>query len=146
MKATIRSTIENICAVYGCDIIKLVSGGPTRPTVNNITCYELARKAISEALGEQAIVVGEPSMGAESFAHLAATFPSCYARLGTGNPEKGMDAGGHNPHFDPDEDSFKYGVAATVSYVLTFLSHKEDIPFTPSLYLEDIFGKKEESK
>lgn len=146
MKAAIRSTIEHICTVYGCEIIKLVSGGPTRPTVNNITCYELARKAISEALGEQAVVEDEPAMGAESFAHLAAIYPSCYARLGTGNPERGMDASLHSPIFDPDESAFKYGVTATVAYALTFLAHKEDIPFTPSLYLEEVFGNKEGTK
>ena len=68
------------------------------------------------------------------------------AMLGCGNPENGMDASNHNPHFDPDESAFKYGVAATVSYTLTFLAHKEDIPFTPSLTLEEVFGSKEAAK
>ena len=35
-------------------------------------------------------------------------------------PGKGMDASLHSPIFDPDESAFKYGVTATVSYVLTF--------------------------
>lgn len=146
MKTAIRSAIEHTCAVYGCEIIKIVSGGPTRPTVNDRTCFELGCKAVADVLGEQAVVVDEPSMGAESFSHLAALYPSCYIRLGTGSPEKGMDAGGHNPHFDPDESAFKYGVAATVSYALTFLAHKEGIPFTPSLTLEEVFGSKEAAK
>ena len=146
MKAAIRSVIEHTCAIYGCEIIKLVSGGPTHPTVNNATCYELAQKAVVSVLGEEAIVPGEPAMGAESFSLLSAAYPSFYALLGCGNPEKGMDADNHNPHFDPDEDSFKYGVAATVSYALTFLAHKEDIPFTPSLTPEEVFGSKEEAK
>ena len=136
INAVWRTVLEESCAAYGYTPVKVGVGGPTRNIVNNQTAYEIACKAITEALGAEQVVMGELGLGGESFPTLANYYPSIMAHLGNRNPEKGTTTDLHNPHFEVDPDVLKYGVAATVAYALGFLAHKEPIPFTP--YTGDI--------
>ncbi|MBO5317220.1 MAG: amidohydrolase [Oscillospiraceae bacterium] len=128
MRDAIYETIQATCSAYGCDVT-CKKGATTRGVINNSQCCDLARKAVGAVLGREALVDSEPAMGAESFSIPSAYWPGVYAFLGAGNPEKGMTALGHHPKFDPDEDAFQYGVAATVAYALAFLSNEEIIEF-----------------
>lgn len=131
MNAAIRSVLENTCAAYGYTPVKLVVAGPTRNMVNNPVAYEIATKAVGDAIGQDRVVPGELSLGCESFATLTSYYPSIMGHVGICNPEKGTTAQLHNPHFEVDYDSLKYGVAATAAYAFGFLAHKEPIPFEP---------------
>lgn len=132
MREAMQRIITETVAAYGCTTEKpLVRIGGSRGAINDATCYEIAKSAVTKALGAECIRRTEPSMGAESFSVLATYYPSFYAALGAGNPEKGMDANGHTPKHEPDEAAFKTGVAATVAYALEFLAYDQPIPFEP---------------
>ena len=47
---------------------------------------------------------------AEDFAFYTHQVPGCFYRLGTGNIERGITAGVHNPNFDIDEEALKTGM------------------------------------
>ena len=73
---------------------------------------KLTAKAIERArqyLGKENVEITEPRMGGEDFAFYTREIPSCFYRLGTGNPSKGIDSFIHSPTFDIDEDALKIG-------------------------------------
>ena len=130
-KEQLKEVIDSNCRIYRCIPEYEVFTGPSLPLVSNETCAEIGRKALMEALGADAVVVSEPSMGSESFATLAAYYPSVMARIGVRNEEKGITEGGHNPGFDLDEEGMIYGIAAHAAYAIAFLKDGRTIPFTP---------------
>ncbi len=130
MRDVIHNIIKATCAAFGCDA-KIPRGGTSRGVVNHPVCYEIAKRSLIKTLGQEHIFTHPATMGAESFAILAAYYPSYYGSVGAGNPEKGMDANGHTPKFEPDEAGLKYGVAAAVAFALEFLAYHKTIEFTP---------------
>lgn len=132
LREEVHNIITQTVAAYGCTTEKPIGkGGLTRGVINHPVCCDIARTALEGVIGAENITVTEPTMGAESFSILSAYFPSVMVFTGVGNPEKGMTAGGHNPHFDPDEAAFKTGVTAAVSYALAFLNYGGSIEFDP---------------
>lgn len=129
--AVLENMLRSTCAAYGYTPARMKVSGPTRNMVNHPVACQIARDAVGAAIGEERIVVGELSLGGESFSTLTAYYPSVMAHVGTGNKEKGTTAQLHSPFFEVDPDVLKYGVAATVAYALGFLAHKEPIAFTP---------------
>ena len=124
----IRETVE----AYGCTTKNPVKrAGGSRGAINNEVCYEIAKSAITKTLGADKILAPRPTMGAESFSILSNYYPSFYASIGAGYPDRPLVSNGHNPHFDPDEAAFKTGVAAHVAYALEFLAYDKPIEFTP---------------
>lgn len=130
MRDAIYNTAKAVCAAFGCEV-KLRKGGTSRGVVNHSVCYEIAKTAITKALGQEHVCTSSASMGAESFAIPAAFYPSFYGSIGVSNPEKGMDANNHSPKFEPDEAGLKYGVAAAVAFALEFLAYDKPIEFQP---------------
>ena len=132
MREAIFRIIRETVDAYGCTTAKPVKrAGGTRGSINNEVCYEIAKSAMTKILGADNIVTHQPSMGAESFSILASYYPSFYASLGGGHPDKPLVTVGHSPLFDPDEAAFKTGVAAHVAYALEFLAYDKPIEFTP---------------
>lgn len=130
MREIIRNTIQQTCDAYGCVLSKKPGkANINRGVINDATCCDIARHAIGAVIGHENICQHEPTMGAESFAILAAYYPSVIAFLGVRNEEKGMTANLHHPGFEPDEAGFKTGVASTVAYALAFLNYDKEIPF-----------------
>ena len=128
MHDAIERSARELCRAYGCTLTGTV-GKPTIGVMNDPTCCEIARAAVGAAIGADHLYTPAPAMGHEDFSALAAFYPSMFAALGVTDPDRGLTAGIHNEHFEANEDAFPYGVAATVSYALGFLKHKEDIPF-----------------
>ncbi|VEI12813.1 M20 metallopeptidase family protein [Trueperella bialowiezensis] len=77
-----------------------------------------ARTAIVHELAEERFpgkIVTEPAMlGGEDFAEFSRVAPSTYVFVGAGNPDKGFDAGHHNPRFGIDEDSLEIALQLTI--------------------------------
>ena len=131
MREAIRRIVEETANAYGCIFLKNVSAGiGNRGVINHPVCCNILRDALAPIIGKENIVETQPTMGAESFSVLSAYYPSVMVSTGVGNPEKGMNANGHSPQFDPDEAGFKYGVAAGVAYALAFLKYDKPIAFT----------------
>ena len=131
MRIAIRRIFEETANAYGCTFLKKVSAGiSNRGAINHPVCCNIIRNSLAPIIGKENIVQTLPSMGAESFSVLSAYYPSVMIHTGVGNPEKGMNANGHSPQFDPDEAGFKYGVSAGVAYALAFLNYDQPIEYT----------------
>ena len=75
---------------------------PSFPVYNDPECAELARKAVSEQVGDHGeIVQVEPWMASESFSSLQKLIPGVFALVGINNPEKGTGALHHNEVLRP---------------------------------------------
>lgn len=100
--------VNDIARAYGMEAFTDIRKG--YPSLFND--HALTERAITRAkkyLGDENVVLTEPRMGGEDFAFYTREVPSCFYRLGTGNPSKGVDAFIHTPHFDIDEDALKVG-------------------------------------
>jgi amidohydrolase len=131
IKSRLDNVFKNMADLYDCELIYDNFAGPGFPLINNPVMAEIGRDALEKLVGVENVKQSEPSMGSDSFSTLAAYYPSSMIRLGSGNPEKGIIAGAHNPQFDVDEDCLKFGVAAYVAVALNYLKKKPKIDFTP---------------
>lgn len=131
MKEALIRVVEETAAAYHCTAVFNRLNGPTLSTIVNEQCYEIAHKAVGNAIGQDRVITPDAKMSTESFAMYAAYYPAMFGFVGIANPEKGTGAEHHNPYFDVDEDSLIYGACATVSYAIDFLQYDKPITFTP---------------
>ena len=97
----VESTAQAICAAYGGKV-KLVWRGIAPPVQNDPLLTDLLEGIAVEQLGrDQVLVLAQPSLGAEDFAHYLNHLPGCMFRLGVA----GLDgcAPLHHGGFNPDE-------------------------------------------
>ena len=89
-----RQVAEHHCAAHDavCEF-EFVRNYP--PTVNSPAEAEFARKVMVGIVGEERVVVQEPTMGAEDFAYMLQEKPGCYVFIGNG--DGGHRDGGHGP-------------------------------------------------
>ncbi len=63
-------------------------------------------------------IVAEPAMlGGEDFSAFSLVAPATYVFVGAGNPDKGFDAGHHNPRFGIDEDSLEIALQLAIDVI-----------------------------
>jgi amidohydrolase len=84
------------------------------PVVNDHAVVQTATAGMAHALGAEAVVPTEPSMGGEDFANYLAVTPGALLRLGSSG--KGNDL--HSPGFVLDEATIGVGVRAGVAAML----------------------------
>ncbi len=100
MEERLKVLAENTALAYECkckvDIDRVV------PAVNNSQeMYEIARKAISDAIGEEHVVDSNPSLASEDFAVYGKRIPSFLYWVGSGVPGC-ENAAWHDPKFRMD--------------------------------------------
>ena len=82
----------------------------------------LALEAAGSVLGaDRAVVLPDPSTGAEDFAYVAALVPAAHCHLGVRSPdlaEVGAGRGLHSAHFVPDEAALPTGAAVLAGVAL----------------------------
>ncbi|MGI8677896.1 MAG: amidohydrolase [Jatrophihabitans sp.] len=84
------------------------------PVVNDVVAVDVQRTAVLEAIGPDALVDTEQSMGGEDFAWYLDAIPGALCRLGVRSPGgKAFDL--HQGTFDIDEDALEIGVRYTVA-------------------------------
>lgn len=83
---------------------------------------ELARAALNEVLGTEAVFDRDPSMGAEDFSFVLQRVPGAFMYLGVRNPSWKAPRPVHTATFDLDEEALPVGVAAMAATALKFLS------------------------
>jgi amidohydrolase len=88
------------------------------PVVNDPGATALLAAAGRTALGGDAVVGTEQSMGGEDFAWYLDHVPGALARLGTRCPELDVDL--HSGHFDVDERAIDVGVRLLVQTVFSY--------------------------
>ncbi|MBO5998160.1 MAG: amidohydrolase [Lachnospiraceae bacterium] len=119
-KAEMEKMIRGTAAAYGCSADMYITD-PCYPVVNDAECAGLAKKAVTDVLGPDALAGTDPWMVSETVSMSLKLWPGVFALLGIRNEELGIGAENHSAQFDLDEEAFVYGAAATVSYALQFM-------------------------
>lgn len=142
-KRKMREMIENISSAYECEVDFIEFTGPSFPIYNEPLTSQIAEKAAEKVVGAKHLTTVPVSMGSESFATLAAFYPSSFLRLGIRNEAKGITASVHHPNFDIDEDALFLGTLLHCELALTYLSEKREFPreFEPFVGTADDFLK-----
>ena len=85
------------------------------PTINSARETEFARKVMASIVGEDKVLVQEPTMGAEDFSYMLQAKPGCYSFIANGEGDhRLMGHGGgpcmlHNPSYDFNDELLPLG-------------------------------------
>ena len=78
---------------------------------------------LANIVGDENVLVIEPTMGGEDFAYFANEVPGFFYRLGSVNPELGS-GGHHTPDFRADDASIPIGMRAMSNLLLDYLKSR----------------------
>lgn len=114
---------EHTAAMHNCQVdYSKMAGEVGIPVINDIACAKLAKKAVKEIYGDEAVPdVFQRWYASESFGKYLQEYPGVLALLGIRNSDYGSGAEHHNEHFDVDENVLDMGVKATVNYVVNLM-------------------------
>jgi amidohydrolase len=87
--------------------VEIKGGNPA--VINDPSVAALARRAAARVVGEQDVVVPEPTMGGEDMAIYFERVPGCFVFIGSSNASRGLDQPHHSPRFDFDEAALAIG-------------------------------------
>jgi hippurate hydrolase len=121
---------ESICAAFGarCEF-EFVRNYP--PTINHVKEAEFMRQVMVEMVGEEQVMVQEPTMGAEDFSFMLQQKPGAYAFIANGDGshrDMGHGMGPcmlHNPSYDFNDDLIPLGGSFWVRLVEKWFAQKE---------------------
>lgn len=117
----IKEAATKIASGYGCSAECTYFFGPA-PLINeHQDLNDIARHAVSEVMGQEALVHMDRQMGAEDFAVYMDSIPGVFGFLGARNRAKGIDCVHHHPAFDVDEDTFPDGTAIYARFAIDYL-------------------------
>ena len=123
LKDNILKVAKAIASEYGCDAEVLIEQG--YPSLkNDVALTEKCAAFAKEILGENKVKNLPQLMTAEDFAWYSQKIPACFYRLGTSNPEKGIDSKQHTSNFDIDENAMKTGME-TMVWITHALSQRD---------------------
>ena len=118
-KERIREISAGTAAAYGVKAsVDIKDGYPA--VVNDIPAAREVRRVLSSLVGEENIESLAMRMTGEDFGYFARTYPAVFFRLGVMRPGESDPAGLHTPHFHPDDDALRYGMAAMTALALHF--------------------------
>lgn len=114
---------EHTVAMHNCQVdYSKMAGEVGIPVINDIACAKLAKKAVKEIYGGEAVPdVFQRWYASESFGKYLQEYPGVLALLGIRNSDYGSGAEHHNERFDVDENVLDMGVKATVNYVVNLM-------------------------
>jgi amidohydrolase len=119
-KTTIQETARKFAEEAGClSEVYFNEGYPV--LINDQAITAACRSVAEDMLGVDGTVCLPQRFTAEDFAFIAQKVPSCFFRLGVGNPEKGIGAPVHTPEFDADERCILYGSALLAAMCMELL-------------------------
>ena len=81
----------------------------------------LVRAAARPVVGEEHVLVAPPVMGAEDMSYFLQRVPGCFFRVGSANPDRGLEHAHHHPRFDFDEAALPIGVEVLAAAAQRFL-------------------------
>ncbi len=119
--ALIEELIRDVVAATGADVeINYQRGVP--PVINDRVATAVITGAAGAALGPDAVVEAEISMGGEDFSFYLEHVPGAMIRLGTGYPGADSTMDIHRSEFNVDEQAIGYGVRVMTHTALAALS------------------------
>ncbi len=92
-------------------------------TVNDDKMTALVREVVTDTMGVEAVVPTQ-TLGGEDMSYFLEKVPGCFFFLGSANPDRGLTASHHSPHFDFDEQVLPLGVELLVRTVETWFSRR----------------------
>jgi amidohydrolase len=108
MPERIQRIAEGVAGGLQCRAeVEVRTGNP--PVINHPGAAEIARRAAVRVVGEERVVVPEPTMGGEDMALYFEKIPGCFVFVGGANPDQGLDQPHHSPRFDFDEQALAIG-------------------------------------
>ena len=116
MESIVRSTAKSFGA--HCEI-EIRKGYPV--LINDPVITRKTRNFANQFLGEENIEDLELRMTSEDFAYFSQEFPSCFFRLGTGDPAVKHPAGLHTTTFLPNEKALETGSGLLAWLAWSFL-------------------------
>lgn len=119
MERIVRGITEAMGAEYEFRYVKGYS-----PIINNPAMFRLVRGTAAQLLGEEHVVVPEPSLGGEDFSFFAEKVPAAFYRIGC-HREGTLRHPVHNDHFLPDEAALYHGASILIASAVRFLSQNE---------------------
>ena len=109
LKNTVRRIVENTAAAYGAEA-QIIMEDLCPALINDDALTEKMYALAQEQLGqEQALLLKEPSLGADDFAFFSDRVPGCYFNVGAlseGVPGQAL----HSPTFVPNEASMEAAI------------------------------------
>jgi len=138
LTGTVRTSSENVRYKLRDEFVRLVTnqvqalGGDVEidyqllipPVVNDPAIAAISRQSAVAVVGVENVLAAEPTMGGDDFALYQKVVPGCYAWLGSGNKEKGIEYSWHHPKFMVDEDAIKIGIQWMVHTAISLLEDK----------------------
>jgi len=122
LQERVREVAAQIASAHRCQAVVTFPGHDYPATVNDETCWSLARTIAGELVGRQSVVEVTPVMGGEDFSYFLERVPGCFVVLGIRNEAKGAVQGVHHPQFVVDEDALPIGTALHASFALRSLA------------------------
>lgn len=114
----LRRVAAGVASAYGGTAdVTLSEGYPV--TANHPRATQVLSRALTAALGSDAVKAAHRTMGAEDMAFLLARLPGCYVQLGSGTGAP-HPAPLHSPRFDLDERCLEVGVTALLAAAFAF--------------------------
>jgi amidohydrolase len=115
---TVRSVAEGMDCQAEIEMTRL-----TPATINKVEVAEKVQSAASRLLPDAEIdSANYVTMGSEDFSSILEMVPGCFFFVGSVNPEKGLNAGHHNPKFDIDEVALPRAAALMAASIAELLN------------------------
>jgi amidohydrolase len=99
--------------------LRFVEGYPVH--VNHFELMDFMKACTQEVLGNKAVHLGRPRMGAEDFSYFCQKWPGVMLGLGCHDPAKGFEYPLHSPRFDMDERVLDLGVRLFGNALIRYL-------------------------
>lgn len=120
MPARMKGVIDGVAAAMRTEA-EFTYRNDLPAVVNPPELAEWCRGPLAKVFGPAGLVVPAPSMGGEDFACFQELVPGVFLWLGVGNAARGIVHQWHNPRFDADEDSLRFGAAALAQLAHDYL-------------------------
>ena len=91
------------------------------PVLNDAEASELLRRAVTRAIGPDALADAIPTMGGEDFSAYLQAVPGAFFFIGARNEARGIVHPHHHERFDLDERALDYGTRIFVAAAVEFL-------------------------
>ncbi len=121
LQQRVREVASGVAGSHRCEANVSFPGVDYPPTVNDATCWQVARKLASSLAGDECVAELDITMGGEDFAFYTEQVPGCFVALGVRNEEEGAIYNVHHPKFKVDEDALPLGAALHVAFALQSL-------------------------
>lgn len=109
-----RRIVAGVTSAHGATFEMTYERG-YRPVVNDEAAASLVRRAVTRALGPDALVDAIPTMGGEDFSAYQQRAPGAFFFIGARNEARGIVHPHHHERFDIDERALDYGTRLFVA-------------------------------